>query len=561
MASLLKHISFSSQTSSQRAHWNEQDDGSCIHCQQEDSRTHRLLECPVGSEIRAPFQPRIDAYHEHGSTQAEFSVVLQHPLQSAYQDLLFQYPLATFSDAVLSFVATARQQRSRVLWFTDGSSKFPCSPHTTYGAYAVVLDLCTSDEQRVAYSNTWTGPTHDMPCFACVAAARNQGEQDILRSELQAVACVITRAAYGELFVDNQATIDMVTTTLRAATWQELTSFEHCDILVQIWHAREGVDVTFHKIKSHVTNVDQMPSLSRYYQWGNDYADLKAKEACNTFEEPFVNELQEVHDQQQAAQTHLSTVLELHLALLPLRVEAAKQLQSRHSIQHTADDILQAFVNWQVEDGRCYPLAPPGPELQHCAWGAHSANGVLGWRSKLVWPPQGDYGGPMGQHCGISWIELAVSYILDQDDYLPIHRPGPHGDKMVLQIHTPAHAQEFAATIAEQAESLRLLVDNVAALQPNFVWPPQLQRRKIASLYIQGHGHYRQGLLCRPVIPKQKEVAELLQQKFGQETRKLDWIPTTSNSLAFTTLCGSWTDRTRHAKNRMRYVRIGRALS
>eukprot|EP00438_Fugacium_kawagutii_P015476 Skav212885 [mRNA] locus=scaffold1006:313841:314350:+ [translate_table: standard] len=165
----------------------------------------------------------------------------------------------------------------------------------------------------------------------------------------------------------------------------------------------------------------------------------------------------------------------------------------------------------------------------------------------------------MGNSCGITWVELALSFILEQGNYIPILRPNATGELVVIAIHTLEHVHEHMATISEQADNLRLLLDNVVALQTEDLWPKKIPRKKIASLYLQGHGQYRQGLQCRPAVPRQGDVAALLQRKFTTDTRRLDWMPAIEHGPAMTTLSGTWQERTRHAKNRVRYIRIQRA--
>lgn len=198
------------------------------------------------------------------------------------------------------------------------------------------------------------------------------------------------------------------------------------------------------------------------------------------------------------------------------------------------------------------------PHLRYSAWGEENAQLLLQWLGKLRWPADGSTMGPLAQETGTTWVELVLSFILEERALVPIIRKNSHGVKTVLQITTMEEALEYGTQLAEQAHNFRLLLDNTIALQTNELWPAP-SRRKVPSLYVQGFQGYTQGLCLRPVLPRQAQVAALLQQRFKENRKTLHWLPTFSlTERTFQQLPHSWDDRARMAKNQMRFARLDR---
>lgn len=177
----------------------------------------------------------------------------------------------------------------------------------------------------------------------------------------------------------------------------------------------------------------------------------------------------------------------------------------------------------------------------------------------MTWPQPEDYSGPLDTSTGISWVEMALSYMVDQCSLLPVIRTGQCGAKFVQELATRAQALEHKTTISEQAVNFRLVLEHTTALQAEQFWPDHLPRRKGSSLYLLGHGRHTQGLRCRPMIPHQDTVTRLLLDQFQRQKKSLDWIPELPFDGQYGVLQSDWQSRVRHAKNAMYRVRQLRA--
>lgn len=562
---LIKHMAFASQLVDQRLHWQEDADGSCLLCQHPDSRTHRLFHCPVGNDIRESFSKMITDYDEEGCTLAEFSMITVHPYADAFQSLHFQATGAILAPEVLQYVQTRQNTGANVYWFTDGSVEYPDTPSTSFGAYSIILDLATSDEQRKEQAYRFAKNPEAASTLACVGAARIQGEQVILRGEFQAATCVMKQAGYGTLFIDSQAAIFLLEQALHATDWKLLAKYEHCDILIDLWHWRDKVSVELRKIKAHVDIEDITSPMDRYFQMGNWYADSRAKQANHELQSDFVSSLKEMHADMQIQRKFLHDVLDLHWQLHPVRVSAYNNLQitQRQKEQRSESDILTAFATWELREFYQLPQVLPSQWLSKCIWGERIAFKLLDWLAAIKWPKQGDESGPLNRMTGTAWHELALSFMFHQRTWLPVKRVDSDGQIRVMEIGSHQQAQDYAIDLGEQAVNLRLLIDQVSALVPTCCWP-KLERRKIPSLYIQGSGQYVQGLRVRPLLPCQRQVAEQIHMRFSGTAASMTghWRPEFAlEERPLVILPGNWKARQLIVDKAFRGARLARSAA
>lgn len=107
-------------------------------CTGEDSKSHRLLECPIGDEIRANFKDVVTELQESNSTLADFTVLHVHT-DSEYLDLAqYQHGFGIFTVAVQRMVVDFQSKAIPINWYTDGSCQYPHLITSRYSAYSVI---------------------------------------------------------------------------------------------------------------------------------------------------------------------------------------------------------------------------------------------------------------------------------------------------------------------------------------------------------------------------------------------------------------------------------------
>jgi len=98
---LIREIAGGYQIASQKQKWLTHASGLCDFCQQEDSRIHRLLECPIGTEIRHQFQSEIINWISEDSLVPAFPMITWHPDSEALSIVHYQLPSPIWGGAIL----------------------------------------------------------------------------------------------------------------------------------------------------------------------------------------------------------------------------------------------------------------------------------------------------------------------------------------------------------------------------------------------------------------------------------------------------------------------------
>ena len=123
------------------------------------------------------------------------------------------------------------------------------------------------------------------------------------------------------------------------------------------------------------------------------------------------------------------------------------------------------------------------------------------------WPS--DTMGPQKDGVGTSWIELATSWMLYHQQYLPVKRPPCDGKYVVITPEGFDAAKDLGVTLSELGCSFQAHLQNVQALVPQNI-TPKLKPGKMASLYILGYKQFTTGINLRLVLPRQRDTIGFL---------------------------------------------------
>ena len=155
---------------------------------------------------------------------------------------------------------------------------------------------------------------------------------------------------------------------------------------------------------------------------------------------------------------------------------------------------------------------------------------TLAWTRCLRWPPEVDTSGPMQFQTGVSWVELALSLMIQTGQYLPVLRDDAEGNKRLVHSTTFEEAKEIGLCATECGTILQKMWDNLRSVTPEpFLIPGK--RMKVSSLYHLG-SRYVQGWNIRYEFPKQKEVNELLREAITKGHCVTCWTPDLTQFLA-----------------------------
>lgn len=118
---LLQEIGGAFQTESQKAKWASDCTGKCLHCDEQDTREHRLFHCPATATIREPYQQLLDEYTEF-SVIHELPVIFLPENFHAFHTLNEQHVEAQLSHKHLQLIRARIREGHTPCFYTDGSN-------------------------------------------------------------------------------------------------------------------------------------------------------------------------------------------------------------------------------------------------------------------------------------------------------------------------------------------------------------------------------------------------------------------------------------------------------
>ena len=151
---------------------------------------------------------------------------------------------------------------------------------------------------------------------------------------------------------------------------------------------------------------------------------------------------------------------------------------------------------------------------------------MLDWACQLQWPGDAQLA-PLAL-IGVVWMELALSFMMYSQCYLPIHRKIPPDGHSFAWARSAADAAAFNYySWNEVATQFSSMFGQLVSLSGHDILPPYVKRARVCALYRQGAGSCVLGLSLRPVFPHQKQVAEVVQAAFQKNFRTCayNWWP------------------------------------
>lgn len=521
---MIREISGAYQLASQKAKWLPDTINACKFCQGEDSRLHRLVECPVFHSIREPFQPLLQQLQDLEHPMLFCPLILRHPDCEAHVGIHAVEPVASICQE-----AIRRSHRLQALglvpkFYTDGSCSHPSCPTTRYSGFAVIMDLAACDQHRIQQADLFL-VTQTLPnTFQQVAVGKTRGEQTIGRAELQALLVLISAIPCCEVFSDSAYALGILSKLQQGASLDSFCDKDNLDLITQA-SVLDLSRVILRKIKAHTSTTDISCPISRYQALGNSYADWCAGRACTDHNIPWDNALQQKHQDLQTDREFFRQLCSLHLALhrarqdVELQVDPLESHDIVGSVGKTPQQKQKELIEWSPASGVAYDSTFIPVELRRFfLFGETWLNHYQQWLGTLQWetgqsPPFGDI--------GITWLELGLSLSRFVGAILPILRNDSEG---ITWLISPTE---------QQYDKYDILALDIATAAMQF-WnayhslmlggsPISLTRGLQNSPYILGHRSQASGIKPRPWMVHSDEVipfaASVLDGKSSYQTR------------------------------------------
>ena len=300
----------------------------------EDSRFHRLMECPLGSDVRQHYQPLLDVLIEEESLLPYYPVITVHPDAEAITLLQFQLPEAVWSENVLQKVRENRITTKHSLvhrWFLHAALSGRFQFFSIYShSWFVPIRWWTMPS---CWSVPWL--SSERAIIADSMRGQKPREQDILRAETWAILAIAENVGSGVVHSDSQTAINNARKALTAFSPSDFATCEHMDLLCRLWQIRHDVNLELVKVKAHQCIRTIPDALLRYWAMGNDFADSTAQHACLYMMPDFVSTMQRKHAEVSKDQKNLEIVCCLHVELQEVRAKATIQNPEENQVvQH-----------------------------------------------------------------------------------------------------------------------------------------------------------------------------------------------------------------------------------
>eukprot|EP00438_Fugacium_kawagutii_P007747 Skav221247 [mRNA] locus=scaffold1045:300146:301999:+ [translate_table: standard] len=387
---LLEEISGGFQTEVQKSKWAQDASGQCLHCEELDTREHRVFHCAATADVRAPFQNLLTDMTEF-SLIHELPVIFTHENFHTFHTVNEKHVEAQIPLKHLEIIRAWIEQGVTPTFYTDGSVKHPHSPLTRTAAYSIVLDVCRDDQQRQQVMlNTPRGvpPESQIP----LAAARTTGNQTVYRSELFAVVRIVECFSASDIFSDSAATVKTFSRCQRASSLEDLQNLGERDLVFRLWESLRMGTHKIHKLKAH-RDVDAVENvLDRYHAWGNYVADTEAGRVGNELDLDYLRFAGQMHDDLCEGKEKLQKIFDLLLKLHKQRATLHAALERQKGVDQTVhlshEQQVQILVNWQISNVWQRDSVRVDRSFSS-AWGPRWALAFRKWAEQVVWPDPG----------------------------------------------------------------------------------------------------------------------------------------------------------------------------
>lgn len=520
-ARIIQEISGAFQTANQKQKWDLTASLKCSYCIHDDSRHHRIYECPATDPIRSRHQDIVEHFRFDSDVMHELPVLFVHPQQELVQTLHWTQPVATFEVALVEKILQLYESGFLPTFYTDGSCQCPTIPSVSYASFSIVLDLCTEDTESTIAAKGFK-LTGVLPAsLRTVVVSRTQGQQKIARSELYAVLLIVETFPAAEIYSDSQTTIDRFHVCQEDKDPLTWIDSDDMDLLLRLQKA-VGSRHRIHKVAAHVDPKFTTNDLECYRQLGNMVANDSAIKSCRSLHpwlvKACVSMCNAVHESRTLLAKWYDYVLELqqHCAILQTNQSQEVGEPTTRAQQQTS---LQRLQHWSVDDA----WKPDILRLSNAtdtSWGRLIGPAMLQWMELVTWPKDNS-----SDDFGVTWMELVLSFSIHIGCYFPVPRHGVDGQQFLVSLYNLEQVQQFQVHFSDLANNFAILYGQMDKLTFPRRWP-QTKRGLVRAAYALGSLTHSAGFVSRPAFPHQEVVVGILKEHFGKEkTQKHSLVP------------------------------------
>eukprot|EP00438_Fugacium_kawagutii_P025028 Skav213314 [mRNA] locus=scaffold1383:152342:153556:+ [translate_table: standard] len=353
-------------------------------------------------------------------------------------------------------------------------------------------------------------------CLQVLTTARVTGRQTIYRAELFAVLKLCEWFQKICVHVDSQAVLDAIVRCRKAMCPEQLQADADFDLIERLWHALRRGDFRFLKVRAHQDAMAMSDWREVYDTLGNQCANDAAITANRYMYTAQAKVWDAMGRDVARSFDQLRRVYSLHLELHKARVmlEQQNRVLEPHGLEAAVPDAQRDLLaNWQVSE----VWEMPGIQVDFTSrsvMGPKLSRLFVQWAQQVKWPAEHLL---VPDDPGVTYVELAMSFMLFSKSYLPVRRYRADGSAFLWLASGVTEASENGVCISELGWTMSYWLHQLAQLTfPGYL--PGIEAGNCRSLYRLGARNHSKGLVRRPELPFQRElIAQLstLSLQFG----------------------------------------------
>eukprot|EP00438_Fugacium_kawagutii_P026362 Skav206083 [mRNA] locus=scaffold2150:42701:43909:+ [translate_table: standard] len=335
--------------------------------------------------------------------------------------------------------------------------------------------------------------------------------QSIYRAELEALVFVTEQFSRTHTYSDSQAALNMTKRITDLQDPSQLQGHPEADLATRLWNAMQRGERSFDKVKAHSLDEPDITLLEKYHRIGNHIADRTAAKAMSHQHKHITDTSNTLHENFAKVKKHLNLYYQMLLQMFKHRASI------ENSEQETPNRAEQCQIHADYVESLCQlcheqpwiPLPLQADQTYAAAWGATLNEALVEWMAEVSWPDQPIEAAPY--NVGVTWIELAISFVLTTGVLIPVKRLHPNGKSYLVLCESMAHVEAIDLRLAELGDTFQKWITQILGLQIPPQWPDQ-KKGLVRSLYTLGSSFQSSGFLCRPSFPNQRKVVHLFKE-------------------------------------------------
>ena len=458
----------------------------CSLCRSQDSRRHRLFDCPALAKFR---QGKIGLKRASKWPQCNSSFGLC-PAVPSIQDRID----AISGDIPLNIPDPVLQSK---IVFTDGSAFFADVKQLTISASAYIVTAFGSCCVEESESTIVPSP-----------------EQNSFVAELYAIILVLNKFFRVHIFSDCQVVCDLVTRAVNGQCVKQQVSAHSTSLWVQLMShisKRPPGAIMISKVKAHLNHRNISDPELRWKVWANNQVDRIAKDTLQIQHRRLFRKLEKIYQQVSCNRRDIVEVYNFW-AFASLKCIQAETKKRKEHCQPNVLDCSNPAIKFATT-GRMIPYNLTNEHYLCFPWGPIFLWRVVAWAKQLVWPS-------VLQNAGrdVSFAELYIDFQLTTGSRAPRNVSSAKqrdkcGFSLFILDDIESRADVGPVEFSFQCETWTRAMTWLMTHSPEGFFPAGIKRRTL-SLAAIGCSAWYKGLEVRPKLVCGHKAATCLHNFF-----------------------------------------------